>query len=99
MGMLWTDALNSGTCSPYAHQVISTMFTKIHKHMNELDARILLPRGTACTRASHVHHTDALGFREGVYRLSSRAEGVAGVFETAQVGGLTASVCRPWEPA
>ena len=40
-----------------------------------------------------------MGSGAGASRLSSRAEGVAGVFETAQVGGLTASVCSIEDPA
>jgi hypothetical protein len=51
------------------------------------------------TRDSPLDHTEAVGPGAGVSRLSSSAEGVVGVFEAAQVGGLTASVCSMARPA
>ena len=60
---------------------------------------MLRPGDAACTRDSNVDLTEAVGPGAGVSRLSSSAEGVVGVFETAQVGGLTASVCSMARPA
>ena len=67
--------------------------------MSRQGASMLRPRDAACTRDSHVDHTEAVGPGAGVSRLSSSAEGVVGVFEAAQVGGLTASVCSMAVPA
>ncbi len=67
---------------------------QLRAHEQTTDARMLQLTDAACTRDSHVDHTEAVGPGAGVSRLSSSAEGVVGVFEAAQVGGLTASDCR-----
>jgi hypothetical protein len=54
---------------------------------------VVRSQSTTYIRASeHILARDA-GSGTGASRLSSRPEGVAGVFATAQVRGLTASVC------
>ena len=67
--------------------------------MHYLDASTLGPRDTACSRDSHVHHTETLGSGAVVSGLTSSAEGMVCVFKIAQVDGVTASVCRMARPA